>query len=80
MPMATALPIGFRPSALEVKMVRRAVADLGCSKSDLLRTALRSFLSDLSRDGLVTLPAKERPALARLYQLCPLYTIAPSDE
>ena len=63
--MATSLPVGFRPSPLEVKLIRRATADLGCSKSDLLRTALRVFVRDLAAAGFVSQPAETGAALAQ---------------
>ena len=47
-------PIGFRTSQSENQAIARAMAELQCDRSTLLRTALHSWLDSLHRQGIVS--------------------------
>ncbi len=49
-----ALPLSFRPTWQELKAIRRAQNDLGCTATALLRLSLSDTLQRLESDGLVT--------------------------
>jgi hypothetical protein len=53
-----AFPIGFRPSPSENQAIAKAMRELQCDRSTILRTALHSWLDSLHRQGIVsTVPA-----------------------
>ena len=47
-------PIGFRPKPAEFRAIERACAELGCSRSDLLRMATRETIEALQSQGFTT--------------------------
>ena len=49
-----AFPIGFRPSASENQAIARAMKELECNRSTIIRTALRDWLANLHRQGVVS--------------------------
>jgi len=49
-----AIPLSFRPTWQELKQIRRAQSELGCSASSLFRVALKDTLTRLEREGLVS--------------------------
>lgn len=53
-----AFPIGFRPSQSENQAIARAMKELECDRSTILRSALHDWLDSLHRLGVVsTVPA-----------------------
>jgi hypothetical protein len=49
-----AYPIGFRPSQSENQAIARAMRELGCDRSTILRSALHHWLDSLYRQGVVS--------------------------
>jgi DNA-binding FadR family transcriptional regulator len=49
-----AIPLSFRPTWQELKQIRRAQSELGCSATALFRLSLRDTLTRLEREGLVS--------------------------
>jgi hypothetical protein len=49
-----AIPLSFRPTWQELKAIRRAQSELGCSASSLFRLALKDTLTRLEHEGLVS--------------------------
>jgi len=47
-------PIGYRPSYSELQTLRRVSKELGCSRSDLMRSAVNGFVDRLKHEGLVS--------------------------
>jgi hypothetical protein len=52
--LAMAYPIGFRPSQSENQAISRAMRELQCDRSTILRTALHHWLSTMYRQGIVS--------------------------
>ena len=53
-----AYPIGFRPSQSENQAIAKAMKELECNRSTLLRLSLHHWLDTLHRQGVVsTVPA-----------------------
>ena len=46
--------ISFRANLQEISAIRRACAELGVNRSELMRAALRQLLLVLSNEGLVS--------------------------
>ena len=49
-----AYPIGFRPSPSENQAIAKAMRELECNRSTLLRSALHHWLDSLHRQGVVS--------------------------
>lgn len=47
-------PIGFRPQMHEYMAIRKACAELGCSRTQFFRSACREALASLNEAGLTT--------------------------
>ena len=49
-----AFPIGFRPKPEEARAIKRAQIELGINRSTLLRIALRDWLENAQRRGVLS--------------------------
>jgi hypothetical protein len=49
-----AAPIGFRPKPAEARAIKRAQIELGINRSTLLRCALRDWLANAQREGVLS--------------------------